>query len=146
MPEHMVVLYDAECVLCSRLVQFIIKRDKARKIRFASLSSDRVADALAVRLGKGNEPIPDSIIVIDGGRLYTHSAAALRIARRLRGGWRLAYAFIIVPRPIRDAVYRAVARSRYRLFGRYDACPLPNADLRSRILSGHEIADLLASG
>lgn len=142
MEDRLIVLYDAECVLCSRLVRFIIDRDPDGRIGFASLSSGEVAEALEncvpceTKTGTG---MPDSLIVIDGGRIYTYSSAALRIARRLPK-WRAAYVLVAVPKSLRDAVYRFVARNRYRWFGKYDACPVPDARLRSRLLQDQEAA------
>jgi len=140
MQDRLIVLYDAECVLCSRLVRFIIDRDPEGKIRFASLQSDDVIRALAAcadcKLAHG---APGSLVVIERGRFYTHSSAALRIVRRLPR-WRAAYAFVILPKALRDAAYRFVARNRYRWFGRYDACPLPDERLRSRLVAADEAA------
>jgi len=146
MTHRVIVLYDAECILCSRLVRFIIRRDKRRVIRFAPLSASPIARALTSRFAVDHpHKLPDSLVVIDGGRLYTHSTAALRVARTLQGGWRLAYVFILVPRPIRDAIYRLVARKRYTLFGRASSCPLPDAELRSRLLSDQEVSDTITT-
>ena len=72
---------------------------------------------------------------MDQGRAYTRSTAALRIARRLRFPWPLLYAFIIVPRPLRDLIYDFIARHRYRWFGKRDACMMPTPELRARFLT-----------
>ena len=77
---------------------------------------------------------PGSIILADEDRLFTRSAAALRIAGRLRAPWPLLRIFWIVPRPLRDAIYDWIARNRYRWFGKMDACPLPDEDLRDRFV------------
>ena len=79
-------------------------------------------------------PLPDSIVLIDEGRLFTRSTAALRIARRLRFPWPLLYGLIVVPRPLRDFLYDWVARNRYRWFGKRDSCMLPTPELRARFL------------
>jgi|HigsolmetaAR204D_1030405.scaffolds.fasta_scaffold00011_17 predicted DCC family thiol-disulfide oxidoreductase YuxK len=140
MQERLIVLYDAECVLCSKLVRFLIDRDPDGVIRFASLASGEVAGALmACTRCELSGGVPDSLVVIDGGRIYTHSSAALRIVRRLPR-WRAAYMLVIFPKALRDAAYRFVARNRYRWFGRYDACPVPDARLRSRLLTESEAA------
>jgi len=140
MQDRLIVLYDTECVLCSRLVRFIVERDPEGKIRFASLQSSEVANALAAcsccnALGG----MPESLVVIDEGRIYTHSSAALRVVRRLTR-WRAAYALAIMPKALRDAAYRFISRNRYRWFGRYDSCPVPDARLRSRLLANGEAA------
>ena len=87
---------------------------------------------------QGSGPIqgdPDSILLVQGGRVYERSDAALRIARGLRGAWKLFYAFIVVPRPIRDVVYRFIARNRYRWFGKSESCRMPTPELRARFLT-----------
>ena len=109
-----VILFDGVCNLCNNSVQFIIKRDPMGRFRFAALQS-AAAESLLKSTGAG--PLPDSIVLVRDGRVYTQSGAVLRIARELRGLWPLAYAFIIVPRPLRDWAYRLVARNRYRWFG-----------------------------
>jgi predicted DCC family thiol-disulfide oxidoreductase YuxK len=73
-------------------------------------------------------------VLVEGGRCYERSSAALRIARRLSGAWPLLYAFVVVPRPVRDFVYDVVAKNRYRWFGRQDACRLPTPELRARFV------------
>lgn len=77
---------------------------------------------------------PDSVLLIENGRVWQKSTASLRIARRLSGAWPLIYALIIIPRFLRDPVYDWVARNRYRWFGRDDSCMLPDPALRKRFL------------
>ncbi|XWX04493.1 thiol-disulfide oxidoreductase DCC family protein [Aggregatilineales bacterium SYSU G02658] len=130
-----VVLFDGVCNLCTGAVQFIIKRDPKGRFRFAALQSD-YAQAL---LRKHNLNIPldgrdDTVALVEDGRVYTHSDAGLRIARHLSGPVRLAAPLIIVPRFIRDTVYRLIARHRYRIFGRQDTCWMPTPELRARFL------------
>jgi predicted DCC family thiol-disulfide oxidoreductase YuxK len=130
--DHAVILFDGVCNLCNGLVQFVVRRDPAGYFRFASLGS---APALQV-LGAAPvpEPLPDSVILVEGGAVFTRSTAALRIARRLTFPWHLAYAFVAVPRPLRDLMYDAVARYRYRWFGRRQSCMIPGPGLRERFL------------
>lgn len=122
-----VILFDGVCNLCNGLVQFVIARDPAQHFRFASLQSEAARRCLA-DAGMTRDA-PDSIILLDDGRLFTRSTAALRIARRLRFPWPCAFALVIVPRPVRDWVYDVVARNRYRWFGRRDACLVPTPAL-----------------
>lgn len=129
--EHPVILFDGVCNLCHGAVRFIIRRDRAARFRFASLQSD-TGRRLA---GPGLPAEPDSILLFEEGRRYDRSTAALRIARRLDGAWPLLYAFIVIPRPLRDAVYAWIARHRYRWFGRLETCPLPDPGLADRFLS-----------
>jgi len=133
-PNDAIVLFDGVCNLCNGSVLFIIDRDPGAYFRFAALQSDVGRDVLA---GVGRAiPAgdPDSIVLVENGRVYERSTAALRIVRRLRGAWKLAWLFVIVPRPLRDLVYRLVARNRYRWFGRTAECRIPTPALRSRLL------------
>jgi predicted DCC family thiol-disulfide oxidoreductase YuxK len=132
--EHPLVLFDGVCNLCSRSVNFIIDRDPRGTFRFALLQSDAARRALAGfgRTGPGGDP--DSIVVIDRARLYERSSAVLQIARRMRGAWPLLTVVWLVPRPLRDAVYRWGAARRYRWFGRSDTCRVPTQELRGRFL------------
>ena len=129
-----VILFDGVCNLCNAFVQFVIARDPAGRFRFASLQSD-VARRLLGAIGHSiDETAPDTIILIEDGRLFTRSTAALRVARRLRFPWPLAFALTAIPRPLRDAVYRFVAHRRYRWFGQRAVCMMPAPELRDRFL------------
>lgn len=127
-----VVLFDGVCNLCNGSVQFIVRHDPAGRFRFASLQS-REGQALLRRHGLDPADL-FSVILVEGGRAYSRSDAALRIAGGLSGGWRAAGALRVVPRPLRDLVYGWVARNRYRWFGRQDACMIPTPELRGRFL------------
>ncbi|SPF49941.1 conserved hypothetical protein [Candidatus Sulfotelmatobacter kueseliae] len=133
-----IVLYDGVCGLCSRLVRFVLDRDRDGVFRFASLQSVLAGRILA---GHGTSPTDlDTVyIVLNHTRpdesLRARSDAVLFLLERLGGIWRAAaFALRLVPRPLRDRAYRAVARNRYRMFGRYDTCPLPSESTRSRFL------------
>lgn len=129
---HPIVLFDGVCNLCSGSVQFILKRDQEGKFRFASLQSEA---GRKLMLEHGLDPDAlSSVVVIDEGRAYQESSAALRIARHLPGAWKLLRVFAAVPRPVRDVVYRLIARNRYRWFGKTEACWLPTPELRARFL------------
>jgi predicted DCC family thiol-disulfide oxidoreductase YuxK len=128
-----IILFDGVCNLCHGLVQFIIERDPKARFRFASLQSE-VGQRL---MPSGVNPDPenlDSVVLIEGTRAYTHSAAVLRILRQLGGGWQLLAAGLVLPRFLRDAAYRFVARNRYRWFGKQNECWLPTPELKSRFL------------
>ena len=131
-----VILFDGVCNLCNGFVQFIIRRDPAGRFRFAALQSDAGRALLAAQ---GLEAAtlalaPESVLLLSGGRVYSHSAAVLGIARRLGGVWRLAAVGWVLPQGLRDALYRFVARHRYQWFGRQESCLLPSPALRSRFL------------
>ncbi|WP_400194096.1 thiol-disulfide oxidoreductase DCC family protein [Hymenobacter sp. B81] len=134
-PAPSIILFDGVCNLCHGWVQFIIARDPAAQFRFASLQSE--AGRRLLPPGFNSDALnPDSVVLIENdGQIYTHSTAVLRILRRLPGGWALLAAGLLVPRPVRDAVYRWVARNRYRWFGRQESCWLPTPELRQRFLA-----------
>jgi predicted DCC family thiol-disulfide oxidoreductase YuxK len=128
-----VVLFDGVCGLCDATVRFVVGRDPEGVFVFASLQSE-AARGLLAPLRVVPQAEPDTVLLIEDGRLFTHSTAAVRIARRLAWPWRVAWALVLVPRPVRDAVYRWIARNRYRWFGRKDACTRPSRVLAERFL------------
>jgi predicted DCC family thiol-disulfide oxidoreductase YuxK len=128
-----VILFDGVCNLCNGFVQFVIARDPGGRFRFASLQSDAAPQLVGSRLAGAERP--DSIVLVDGARVFTRSAAALRIFRGLRFPWPILSALIVIPPPIRDFVYDFVAKRRYRWFGKRDACMVPTPELRARFLS-----------
>jgi predicted DCC family thiol-disulfide oxidoreductase YuxK len=130
--NHPIVLFDGVCNLCSGSVQFIIRRDPAGRFRFASLQSP-AGQELQTRLGMDPQAL-DSVILVEGDHWYKESDAALRIARGMKGAWKLLTAFRLIPRPLRDAAYRLIARNRYRWFGKQETCWLPTPELRERFL------------
>jgi predicted DCC family thiol-disulfide oxidoreductase YuxK len=139
-----VVLFDGTCNFCDGAVHFVIDHERGARLRFAALQStegsallDRSTtpeNARRLRDGVTGDGDPDSVALVDDGQVYTHSTAALRIARHLRWPYRWLAAFWIVPRPIRDAVYRWFARHRYAWFGKTDACRVPTPEFRARFL------------
>jgi predicted DCC family thiol-disulfide oxidoreductase YuxK len=131
------VLFDGVCNLCHASVLFVIDRDPAGRFAFASLQSDTGRRLLAAH-GRDAADL-GTVVLVEDGRCFVRSTAALRIARRLSGAWPLLYLLIAVPRPIRDAVYAWVARNRYRWFGRSDACRIPSEDLASRFIGRERV-------
>lgn len=129
-----VVLFDGVCNLCNGAVRFIAKNDPAGRFSFASLQSPQAAALLGSEHVVADTREPESLVLLDYGKRYDRSDAALHIALGLRAPWPLAFVFILVPRALRDAVYRWVARNRYRWFGRMNACPLPDQALANRFL------------
>ena len=126
------VLFDGVCNLCNGVVRFIIPRDPHGRFRFAALQS--AAARRVIEEHGAPDPLPDAIVLVEDGRLYTRSTAALRIARRLTFPWPLAALFLAVPRPLRDRVYALVASRRYRWFGRRETCMVPTPELRARFI------------
>jgi predicted DCC family thiol-disulfide oxidoreductase YuxK len=127
-----VVLFDGWCNLCNGWVDFVLRIDKEGVVGFSPLNSE-AAQGLIARAGLLPET-GDTVVLIDGDSAWTESGAALRVARLLPWPYRLLYALIVVPRPIRDAVYRLIARNRYRWFGQRQSCRVPSPEERERFL------------
>ncbi|MBL7804382.1 MAG: thiol-disulfide oxidoreductase DCC family protein [Saprospiraceae bacterium] len=127
-----VLLFDGVCNLCNGAVQWVLLRDRRGVFRFAALQSD-TGQAMLRQFGFAAEDF-DTVVLIDGDRVFTRSDAALEVVRRIGGFWPVLYAFKIIPRPIRDAVYNWVARNRYRWFGRQEQCMLPRKEWMSRFV------------
>ena len=130
--EHAVVLFDGVCNMCNGYVNYVIDHDPADYFRFASLQSE-VGSKLAAEHGLDAGAL-STIILIEDGRAHVRSSAALRICRRLTGPLKLLWPFIIVPAFLRDLGYRLIAKNRYRLFGKRDACRLPTPEDQARFL------------
>jgi predicted DCC family thiol-disulfide oxidoreductase YuxK len=130
--DHPLIIFDGVCNYCCGVVNFIIKRDPRGLFRFAPFQSE-AAERI---LGKFNYPAAslDSFVLIEEGKLYTKSEAGLRVQKLLGGIYSLLYAFIVVPAPLRDAVYDFIARNRYRWFGKKEECMIPDPGIRSRFL------------
>lgn len=128
----LVVLFDGECVLCNRFVAFLVRHDEARRLRFGAIRSEAGRALLAAR-GFDPESL-ETIVVLAGERTLTRSDAALAIVRVLPAPWRGLTVLGMLPRPLRDALYRIVARHRHAWFGRTDGCPVPEPAVRDRFL------------
>lgn len=127
-----IIVFDAECLLCSANAQFVLRHDRARRFLLASMQGDAGA-ALYRRFGI-DPADPETLILVEDGRVRRDSDAVLAIWAALSWPWRAAAAFRAIPRPLRDAIYRWVARNRYRLSGRRDTCWLPDPKFRDRLL------------
>jgi predicted DCC family thiol-disulfide oxidoreductase YuxK len=130
--EDGIILYDGDCVLCSRWVKFVAVRDSEGLFRFTPITSPYGRE-LAGRLGIDAEN-PDTNAVFLNGAAHTYSSAALTVLSNLPH-WRWARALFFVPSVIRDNFYKVVARNRFRIFGRVDACTIPSPDIRRRIVT-----------
>jgi predicted DCC family thiol-disulfide oxidoreductase YuxK len=130
-PDDDVILYDGVCVFCSRWVRFVVARDVGARFRFTPIQSPygtRLAQALGIDAGD-----PDTNAIIHGGMAYVKSDAALTVLSNLPG-WRFVRVLFVVPKPMRDALYSFVARNRYRIFGKYETCFVPDAEMRARVM------------
>lgn len=130
-PDHL-ILFDGVCNLCDGFVQFVIRHDKKGRFRFGALQSPE-AEAIFKALGY-DYSIPKTVILIEEGKVYQRSEAALRVARHLQFPWPVFYGFMLVPGIVRDWVYDFVARNRYRWFGKKDSCMIPTPELKARFL------------
>lgn len=126
------ILFDGVCKLCNALVLFVIDRDPRGYFRFAALQSRAGQDVLQA-FGLPRADL-DTFVLVERGRVYLRSAAALRTLRRLKGGSALLWPLIWLPVSLRDAVYRYIARRRYGWFGTVPACRLPTPDIQDRFL------------
>jgi predicted DCC family thiol-disulfide oxidoreductase YuxK len=128
-----IVLYDGVCGLCNRAVQFLLRVDRGRALMYAPLQGETAA-ALRTRHREITEKI-DTVAYVEDGRAYVRSRAFVRLSRHLPYPWKLASWLWIVPSPLADLVYRLVAAVRYRVFGKYDSCRIPDPDERARFLA-----------
>jgi predicted DCC family thiol-disulfide oxidoreductase YuxK len=131
--ENGIVFYDGVCGLCDRWVRFVLKRDRYRTLQFAPLQGEtaKVRTDLPAELR--------TVVFVQrtgtpGEQIFTRSEAALRLLDHIGGFWRMVSWLRIVPRPLRDAMYDAIARRRYRWFGKFETCRLPPPEWRERFL------------
>ena len=133
MYQHSIILFDGVCNLCNGAVKFVIKRDNRNHFLFASLQSDEGKQIVEEHNFPDNKM--KSFFLVENGKVYDRSTAALRVARRLTGLWPLLYGFIIVPGFIRDGVYNWIAKNRYQWFGKKDECMVPTPELKAKFLN-----------
>ena len=136
--HHLLVLYDGVCALCNGTVSFLLKRDRKDEFRFAPLQSNLGREI--VRRDGGDPDDLDTIYLVlnfgeDDERILKRSRAVLAAVNELGGGWKAVGALRVIPRFLSDLGYRLVANLRYRLFGKYDACPVPAPEHRHKFLA-----------
>lgn len=128
-----VIFFDGVCNLCNKSVQFVIARDKKDIFRFAALQSPLAEKLFA------NQPYllqaPASVLLVQDGKLYVESTAALKIARQLGGIWGVLYWLIVIPPFLRDLLYRFIATRRYKWFGKLDSCMVPEQEWKYKFIS-----------
>jgi predicted DCC family thiol-disulfide oxidoreductase YuxK len=136
MSDSPVLLYDGLCGFCDGTVQFILRHDRRKTLRFATLQGDFARGVME----RHPELVGvDSLVLVERDssgteRVHVRSSGALRVARYLGGAWHVARGLAIVPPFIRDFAYDAFARIRYRVFGRFDSCPIPTPEQRARFI------------
>ena len=133
MYQHSIILFDGVCNLCNGAVQFVIKRDNKNRFLFASLQSQEGIEILKEYNLSSHKM--NSFFLVDNGKVYERSTAALKVLNKLKGLWPLFYIFIIVPKFVRDGVYNWIAKNRYQWFGRKDECMIPTPELKAKFLN-----------
>ncbi len=127
-----IILFDGVCNLCNSSVQFVIRHDKRHQFIFGSFQGNAGQEFLQrFNLPSGNF---NSFMLLDDEKLYTESTAALKVCKHLGGIWSLLYGFIIVPKFIRDGIYRIIAKNRYKWFGKEETCWVPTKALKEKFL------------
>ncbi len=127
-----IILFDGVCNFCNASVNFVIKHDKKAQFLFASFQSDAAKEILLhFNLKNLNE---DTVILVEGHKICDKSTAVLKITKHLDGGFKLFYAFIIVPKFLRDWIYVFIAKNRYDWFGKRESCMIPSTKLKNRFL------------
>ena len=132
MPDHPIILFDGVCNFCNGAVNFTIKRDKQKRIRFAALQSD-AGSRLVQQYGLPADDLR-SFLFIENGKVYNRSTAALKVCRYLSGLWPLCFGLMIVPPFIRNGIYDWIAKNRYKWFGERQECMIPTPEVRARFL------------
>lgn len=131
MADGPIIFFDGVCAMCNRFVDLVLRADKRGLFRFAPLQGDTARQLLP--------PLPDdsaawSMVYVDERGIHDQSDSSLEVYRRLGGVWSLLSILRLVPRRIRNPVYRVIARNRYRWFGQRDTCRLPQPHERDRFL------------
>ena len=126
--DHPVILYDGVCALCNGFVKWVIRWDKNDRFRFAALQ-DVPSDLISIDVRDMK-----TVVLLLEGRTYIKSDVALRSVNIIGGLWKAASLFSIIPRVARDFVYDTVAKYRYRWFGQYEACPIPDPEVRHKFI------------
>ncbi|MBS4012761.1 MAG: DUF393 domain-containing protein [Bacteroidetes bacterium] len=127
-----IVFFDGSCILCNYAVNFIIRNDKHNVFHFAPLQWE-----VSKKILNKDYPystLPNTLIYLENGKLYKESNAILRIFRKLPFPHYLFYSFIIIPKFIRDIIYKFISKKRYSWFGKYDSCIAPSQDIKNKFL------------
>jgi predicted DCC family thiol-disulfide oxidoreductase YuxK len=128
--SSVIVLFDGVCNLCDNTVQFLLRHDLKKRLKFASQQSE-AGQELLLRFGL---PTLEGLVLLEGRKIFTGSDAALRLFRHLGGYWPALEVLRVFPRPLREWVYRFIARNRYRWFGKKEVCMVPTPEVRARFL------------
>lgn len=129
-----VIVFDGHCLLCLRFFQFVLRRDRAKHYMFALAQSD-FGQQLYSELGLPGDRL-ETMLVVDGGKVYQKLDGVCAIMARLGGVWTLLAWMRVLPKPLKNLMYGIIARNRFRLFGRRDSCLVPSAEVQERFVSG----------
>lgn len=132
MSRDYLILFDGVCNFCNYWMRFALKRDQKQKLSFGTLQGKTAQ--LVLPLHGINEKEIGSVVFIEKGKVWRNSSAVLRICMHLSGVWKIFYALMITPTPIRDFVYRIIAQNRYRWFGKRENCMVPDASIKQRFV------------
>ena len=130
--KETVLFYDGLCCLCNRTVQFLLKIDHRAVLHFAALQSPSAKSLLGQV--DHSRPLPDGVVLIHNGKIYTESSAALKSLQLIGGIWKLIAILRFIPHFLRNPIYRIVARNRYTWFGKNESCPAPKPEWKNRFL------------
>ena len=130
--DQPIIIFDGVCNLCEYSVQFIVKHDRQAKFKFVSAQSER---GKVLQRIYGVDTLQDgTVILLKGDQVYVKSDAAVEIAKDLDGLWRFLYVFKFILKPARDFIYSIISKNRYGLFGKKNACFLPDNNIKGRFL------------
>lgn len=131
MSRKSIILFDGICNLCNSSINLIIDLDRQKRFKFTSLQSEKGLELLKYH---DLNITPETIILIENNKVYQKSEAVLKICKKLIFPLPILYAFIIIPKGIRDIVYDTVAANRYKWFGKKEVCRIPTPELKERFL------------
>lgn len=130
--SYSILIFDGECNLCNNWVKLILRFDKKQRFKFCSLQSEQgrklIGDQILL------ETLPQTVVLIENEKLYTHSTAALRVVQQLAFPVSMLVVFKIIPVKVRDVVYNWIARNRYKWFGKQQSCMVPEPEIMHRFL------------
>ncbi|MGJ4748270.1 thiol-disulfide oxidoreductase DCC family protein [Leptospira sp. SA-E8] len=129
-----IVLFDGVCNLCNGAVNVLLDLDKHKRLKFASLQSEYAKNLIQSKTLEEKIQGIDSILFWDGKEIHIKSNAILEICGKLGSFWKILKLGYIIPRPIRNILYDLIAKNRYKLFGKREACRMPTPELKERIL------------
>jgi len=129
---HAVIVFDGVCVLCNGWVRFLLRHDRHGRYRFAAMQGESGRALLTAHGLDADDPV--SFLLIEGGVAWTDTDAIVRVLSGLGGAWRVAALLRVLPKALRDRLYRGLARNRYRVFGRYEQCAIPAPEQAARFL------------